>query len=70
MMLAFLIDQIQQMINDTFQKALEKLGRKKYLWRDIRNYFTTLPIASMERIYNVIIYGFKIEYLEINQNSG
>lgn len=31
MMLAFLIDQIQQLINEVFQKALEKLGRKKYL---------------------------------------
>jgi len=69
MMLAFLIDQIQQLINETFQKALEKLGRKKYLWRDIRSYFTTLPIASMEMIYNVIIHGFQIEYLEINQSS-
>jgi len=69
MMLAFLIDQIQQLINETFQKALEKLERKKYLWRDVRNYFTTLPIASMEKIYNVIIYGFQIEYLEINQSS-
>jgi len=69
MMLAFLIDQIQQLINEVFQKALEKLGRKKYLWRDIRSYFTTLPIASMEMIYNVIIHGFQIEYLVINQSS-
>ncbi len=70
MMLAFLIDQIQQLCNELFQKALEKSEWKKYLWEDMRSFFRTLPFDSMEMIYNAIIYGVKVEYLAIQQNSG
>lgn len=69
MILAFLIDQIQQLSNDLFQKALKKSEWKKYLWDDVRSFFKTLPFDSMEMIYNSIIYGFNIEYLAIRQNS-
>jgi len=69
MMLAFLIDQIQQLTNDLFQKALKKSEWKKYLWDDVRSFFKTMPFDSMEMIYNAIIYGFNIEYLAIRQSS-
>ncbi len=69
MFLAFLIDQIQQLSNELFQKALKKSEWKKYLWDDVRSFFKTMPFDSMEMIYNAIIYGFKIEYLAIRQNS-
>ncbi len=69
MMLAFLIDQIQQLSNELFVKALKKSEWKKYLWDDVRSFFKTMPFDSMEMIYNAIIYGFKIEYLAIRQSS-
>ena len=70
MMLAFLIDQIQQLCNPAFQNALVVAKRKKYLWNDMRSFFRTLPFDSMEMIYNAIIYGVKIEYLSIQKDSG
>lgn len=69
MMLAFMIDQIQQLSNELFQAALKKSEWKKYLWDDVRSFFKTLPFDSMEMIYNAIIYGFNLEYLAIRQNS-
>ena len=69
MLLAFLIDQIQQLSNELFQKALKKSEWKKYLWDDVRSFFKTTPFDSMEMIYSAIIYGFKIEYLAIRQSS-
>ena len=69
MLLAFLIDQIQQLSNELFQKVLKKSEWKKYLWDDVRSFFKTMPFDSMEMIYNAIIYGFKIEYLAIRQSS-
>jgi len=69
MMLAFLIDQVQQLCNELFQKALKKSEWKKYLWDDVRSFFRTMPFDSMEMVYNAIIYGFKIEYLAIRQSS-
>lgn len=70
MMLAFLIDQIQQLCNEVFQKALVAAKRKKYLWNDMRSFFRTLPFDSMEMIYKAIIYGVKIEYLAIQNDSS
>lgn len=69
MMLAFLIDQIQQLCNEVFQKALEVSEWKKYLWDDVRSLFKTLPFDSMEMIYKAIIYGIQIEFLAIQENS-
>jgi len=69
MMLAFLIDQIQQLCNEVFQKALKESEWKKYLWDDVRSLFKTLPFDSMEMIYNAIIYGVKPEFLSIQENS-
>ncbi len=39
MMLAFLVDQVQEMCCSNFKKALEKVKTKKKLWRDIRSFF-------------------------------
>jgi hypothetical protein len=70
MMLAFLIDQIQQLCNDLFNQALQSAQGKKYLWEDIRSFFRTLPFNSMEMIYKAIIYGVKVEFLVIGQDSS
>ncbi len=56
MMLAFLIDQTEQLCCGLFQGALEKLKSKKsYLWRTIRELFLTHIVPSWEIIYLAII---------------
>jgi len=69
MMLAFLIDQIQQLSNEVFQKVLKKKKWKKYIWEDVRSFVRTLPFESMDMVYKAILYGIKVEYLSIQENS-
>lgn len=58
MVLAFSIDQAEQMCCGLFQGALEKeKGRKTYLWRRVRAFFTTHIIFSWEVLYRAIIAG-------------
>lgn len=60
MMLAFLIDQIQQLACRLFQSVLDKEGSKTSLWEHVRNLFYSLEFQSMEQIYEAIFYGYKI----------
>lgn len=46
MMLAFLVDQVQEICCKTFQKVLEKVKRKKYLWKEIKSFFTRFTIKT------------------------
>jgi len=56
MMLAFLVDQVQEMCCSLFQKVLAKLDRKKYLWYEIRKFFCVNTIKSnWEGLWNAII---------------
>jgi hypothetical protein len=58
MVLAFLIDQAEQMCCSLFQGALEEQkGRKTYLWRRVREFSTTHTILSWETLYRAIIAG-------------
>ena len=58
MMLAFLIDQAEQLSCGLFQGALEKLNSKKSrLWRVIRGLFEFYIISSWEVLYKAIIQG-------------
>lgn len=58
MMLAFLIDQTEQLCCGLFQAALKKMhSTKKYLWERIRAFFTTYIIPSWEILYRAIISG-------------
>lgn len=59
MMLAFLIDQIQQRCCPLFQQALEKAGRKKYFWERLRALFMSYLLPDWERLYQVLAYGIK-----------
>ena len=66
MMLAFLIDQIQQLADHLFSDALKVAKRKKYLWEDIKSYFKILPFHSMKGIYKAIIFGLKPEFQKLD----
>jgi hypothetical protein len=65
MMLAFLVDQTQQVACRLFQAVLSKIGCRTRMWEDIRSLFHTLPFDSMESIYRALLHGFKIEGLVI-----
>jgi len=54
MFLAFLIDQIQEICCDFFNQVLKKVGRKLYLWQELRFYFRTFLIPSWEAFYSYL----------------
>ena len=65
MMLAFLVDQTQQLACALFQAVLKKEGSRKTLWDHIRALFYTLEFVSLEDILRALLYGYKVEGLVI-----
>jgi hypothetical protein len=59
MMLAFLVDQVQQLACDLFQAVLDKKGSKKRLWEHMRALVRTLEFESMELLFKAILYGYR-----------
>jgi hypothetical protein len=59
MMLAFLVDQVQQLCCPLFQAALRKVKCKRRLWERIRMYFHAFIAPSMEVILRMIVHGFE-----------
>jgi hypothetical protein len=57
MMLAFLVDQIQQITCPVFRAARKKAGCKRELWENIRAAFRLFFLDAMETIYRLIIAG-------------
>jgi len=55
MMLAFLIDQVQQLCCPLFQKALEKQERKLYLWNAMRAFFRYFYISCWNQFFAALI---------------
>lgn len=64
MMMAFLIDQIQQMSCWLFKEAKAKAGSKRYLWECVRGYFKIYEVDSMETIYRAIALGHERKQLK------
>lgn len=62
MMLAFLVDQIQQLCCPLFKAVLENLRGKKYLWQMMRSIFRILTIDSMKSLYLIILKPPDISY--------
>ena len=59
LMLAFLVDQVQQRCCSLFDAAFRKRGRnKRSLWEEMRNLFHAFAFGSMEALFEVIIVGF------------
>jgi len=61
MMLAFAVDQAQQLACQFFQAAWHKMGSKRRLWERLRSLFYELPFASMTDIWRAIAFDFHIE---------
>ncbi|MHC5062246.1 MAG: transposase [Planctomycetota bacterium] len=63
MMLAFLVDQVQQLACELLQAVLDKKGSKKRLWEHMRALFKTLEFKSMEQLLKAILYGYKAKVI-------
>jgi hypothetical protein len=59
MMLAFLVDQAQQLGCALFQAVWAKLGSKRLLWERLRALFYDNAFASMHQLVEALLYGFK-----------
>ncbi len=59
MMLAFLVDQTQQLSCKLFQAVWEKQGSKRSLWERMRSLFREFLFSSMQMLYEAILYGIK-----------
>ena len=59
MMLAFLVDQTQQLCCALFQAVWAKLGSKRLLWERMRSLFYTYELESMRQLLEALFYGWK-----------
>lgn len=59
MMLAFLVDQVQQLCCVLFRATWKKLGSKRALWESMRALFKCFLFDSMEMLYKALLYDFK-----------
>jgi hypothetical protein len=61
MMLAFLVDQVQQLCCSLFRAVWSKLGSKRSLWEQLRSHFYHFTFQSMEHLYEVILHDLAKE---------
>jgi Transposase DDE domain len=59
MMLAFLVDQVQQLCCPLFQAAWNKMKTKCHLWEEIRNHFHMLVYDSMNELLAALVRGIE-----------
>jgi Transposase DDE domain len=59
MMLAFLVDQTQQLCCALFQAVWAKLGSKRRLWERMRALFYGYALESMRHLLEALLYGLK-----------
>jgi len=64
MVLAFLVDQIQQLCCPFFKAALKKSESKKRLWESIRSFLRCYRIQSMAAIHMALFKGIQAAQLE------
>ena len=55
MMLAFLVDQTQQLCCPLFRAVWHKCGSKRALWEQQRSHFWCIALASMQQLYEVML---------------
>jgi len=59
MMLAFLVDQVQQLCCPLFQAVWAKLGSKRRLWEKMRALFYAYALESMRHLFEALLYGWQ-----------
>jgi len=70
MMLAFLVDQIQQVSCPLFQAAWRKMGTKRALWEKMRSQFECFELKSMMSVYEAVIYGIRRHRADIINDTS
>jgi hypothetical protein len=58
-MLAFFVDQVQQLCGPLFQAVWAKLGSKRRLWERMRALFYDYALDSMRHLFEALLYGWK-----------
>jgi len=61
MMLAFLVDQTQQLSCSLFRSVWTKQRSKRSLWERMRSLFKEFAFESMQMLYHAILYGVKFQ---------
>jgi hypothetical protein len=59
MMLAFLVDQTQQLCCALFRAVWTKLGSKRLLWERMRALFYSYTLVSMRQLFEALFYGLQ-----------
>jgi Transposase DDE domain len=59
MMLAFLVDQTQQLCCALFRAVWAKLGSKRLLWERLRALFYDYRLESMRELFEALFYGYE-----------
>jgi len=70
MMLAFLVDQVQQLACPLFQALMTAKRTRISIWNEMRHLFHTLPFHTMSDIFKAMLYGFRVESPVICENSS
>jgi hypothetical protein len=70
MMLAFVVDQVQQLCCPLFQAVWTKLGSKRRLWERMRALFYDYALDSMRQLFEALFYGLKktVPVLELDSS--
>jgi hypothetical protein len=68
MMLAFLVDQVQQLCDPLFRAAWQKLGSKRLLWERMRGLFHDYRLRSLRELYEALYYGCIRTYPRFNSS--
>lgn len=66
MMLAFQVDQVQQLCCALFQSVWHKLGSKRALWEQMRSVFKYFQFDSMAALYEALFCGIKVQKAVLN----
>ena len=61
MMLAFLVDQTQELCCPLFQAVHQKLGSRRLLWDHLRSHFRHCLFESMRQLQEAILYDLAKE---------
>jgi hypothetical protein len=70
MMLAFLVDQTQQLCCALFRAVWEKLGSKRLLWERMRALFFDYALESMRQLLEALFYGLKKSAPQLDVDSS
>jgi len=66
MMLAFMVDQIQQIACPLFRAAWKNMSSKRALWEAVRALYFGVIVESMTEVLSALYYGFEPQKIKIN----